>query len=153
MVYYSALANGFFAADIHCELPEDAIEISSEQHKALLDGQSNGKVITADADGRPILVDPPGPTESELAEMIRVKRDRNLTTLYAPATQQLSRWIDEAEEEGSTEALAYYKTQRAAWHAYADALCDLPEKEGFPWAGEEVPWPVQPEKPHRFTQE
>ena len=41
-----------------CKIPEDAVEITEAEHAALLDGQSAGKVITADANGVPVLTDP-----------------------------------------------------------------------------------------------
>jgi len=36
--------------------------------------------------------------------------------------------------------------QRADWEAYRQALRDMPQAEGFPWAGVgSVPWPEEPE--------
>lgn len=56
---YSAKTGGFYAADIHgSAVPADCVEISDEQHAALLTGQSNGLAIAADRDGHPILIDP-----------------------------------------------------------------------------------------------
>lgn len=57
---YSAQTNGFYHLSVHGDaIPADAIEITDEQHAALLNGQSIGKVIAADAAGHPVLVDPP----------------------------------------------------------------------------------------------
>ncbi len=58
-MFYSATTGGFYDTAIHSEIPADAVEITDEQHAALLDGQSIGKRIVADADGRPVLSDPP----------------------------------------------------------------------------------------------
>lgn len=55
---YSKSTNGFYLVDIHGDdIPDDVVEITDAEHKALLDAQSVGKVITADAQGRPITVD------------------------------------------------------------------------------------------------
>lgn len=65
-----------------CGIPPDAVEITDEQHAALLDGQTQGKRIEADADGFPALVEPPQPTLSELKtakwEAIKAERDRRI---------------------------------------------------------------------------
>ena len=60
MTYYFAKStNGFYVDDVHepDQIPDDAVEITDEQHQELLQGQSNGKQITADDDGNPILID------------------------------------------------------------------------------------------------
>lgn len=64
---YSASTGGFYAPAIHGDnIPADAVEIPAERHAELLAGQSSGKRIIPDASGRPILADPPPPTEAEI---------------------------------------------------------------------------------------
>ena len=59
-MFYSVQTGGFYSREIHGDnIPADAVEITTEQHAALLQGQSEGKVITADENGYPILIDPP----------------------------------------------------------------------------------------------
>lgn len=87
--------------------------------------------------------------ESMLSTVRRQERDDKLSSVYSPTIEQLSRWIDSAEDDLS--ALADYKAQRTVWHAWADALCDLPNQPGFPWPEGDVPWPEQPPKPTRFN--
>src|SRR5690554_1861716 len=59
-MFYSAKTGGFYAREIHGDnIPEGAVEITPEQHAALLQGQSDGKVIAADENGCPVLIDPP----------------------------------------------------------------------------------------------
>ncbi|VVS91076.1 hypothetical protein [Desulfoluna spongiiphila] len=79
----------------------------------------------------------------------RQERDGKLLASYSPAIEQLTRWIDIAE--GDPAALGHYKTQRSAWHAWADALCDLPDHPDWPWPEDEIPWPEQPPKPTRYA--
>ncbi|WP_225747932.1 hypothetical protein [Eikenella sp. Marseille-P7795] len=57
-IFYSKTSGGFYDNQIHNRLPEDVVEISPEQHAALLAGQSQGQVIMPDKDGRPVLADP-----------------------------------------------------------------------------------------------
>lgn len=57
---YAKSTSGFYDPEIHGDqIPADAVEITGEAHAALLAGQSNGKVITADETGVPVLSDPP----------------------------------------------------------------------------------------------
>lgn len=62
--YYSKTANGFF---INIDAaPDDSVEITAERWGALLDGQSEGKYISSDLGGYPVLADPPPLTNEEL---------------------------------------------------------------------------------------
>lgn len=59
MIYYAKSTGGFYDTAINGDnIPADAVDITADQHQALLSAQSNGKVITADANGNPIAVDP-----------------------------------------------------------------------------------------------
>jgi hypothetical protein len=59
-MHYSPSTRGFYLTTIHGDnIPADATEITDAEHQALLAGQSQGKRITADANGRPVLQDPP----------------------------------------------------------------------------------------------
>lgn len=65
--FFSASTTGFYLLSIHgAQLPVDAVEITGDEHAALLDGQSKGKVIASDGRGYPVLVDPPPPTPEEV---------------------------------------------------------------------------------------
>jgi hypothetical protein len=59
---YAKSTGGFYAADIHNDIPADAVEITAEEHAAMIEGQSVGRLIQADESGRPVLVDAPPPT-------------------------------------------------------------------------------------------
>lgn len=75
-MFYSAKTGGFYASEIHGDnIPIDAVEITAERHAALIEGQSQGKRIVADASGFPVLQDPPPPTAIEMWERIKAKRD------------------------------------------------------------------------------
>lgn len=64
---YSASTGGFYDRSIHgAGAPPDAVEITSDQHASLLDGQSKGMRILHSADGGPVLADPEQPTLDQL---------------------------------------------------------------------------------------
>lgn len=65
-MFYSAQTAGFYDPAIHgANIPTDAVEITAEEHAALLAGQSAGKMIDVGPDGAPVLIDPPQPSEAE----------------------------------------------------------------------------------------
>lgn len=59
---------GFYFDD-QKESLQKYFEITREEHMALMDGQSEGKVITFHDDKKPTLEDPPPPTEEEIARL------------------------------------------------------------------------------------
>ena len=68
-MFYSKQTSGFYDTAIHGDnIPSDAVEITAEQHSALLEGQSYGKIISADENGYPILIDLAPPSESDIAK-------------------------------------------------------------------------------------
>lgn len=69
---YSRSTKGFYLAEIHGDrIPHDAVEISDDVYSALIEGQSQGKVISTNADGIPFLDDAPTPN---VADLILAKR-------------------------------------------------------------------------------
>jgi len=66
-MFYSKSTGGFYDVRFHGNnIPADAVEITIEEHAALLDGQRQGKLIAADGDGRPVLQDQPPITGNAL---------------------------------------------------------------------------------------
>ena len=66
-MFYSKTTSGFYSRDIHGDnIPEDAVEITAEQHAALIEGQSQGKLIQSDETGYPFLADQPAPTPEQV---------------------------------------------------------------------------------------
>ncbi|MDG6429564.1 DUF4376 domain-containing protein, partial [Glaesserella parasuis] len=58
--------DGFYNNDHGGFAPEGACEISEETYRLLLEGQAQGKLIVADDEGLPILVEPaPMPIEEQ----------------------------------------------------------------------------------------
>lgn len=119
-IFYSATLLGFVDSDIWPrELPLDAVGISAEEHERLLDGQTAGKRIAPDANGRPALFD-----QLPLsAEAVRAQRNARLA------------------ETDWTQAGDIPQATKERWAAYRQALRDVPAQEGFPT---NVQWPNKP---------
>lgn len=105
MLHYSPSTHGFYDDSIHAEVPVDAVEVTAEEHAALLEAQSLGKIIMPDADGRPVAVDPPAPTAEELA-VIRAAAIRSELTAIDAASARPLRAILAAQAAGQTPAQA-----------------------------------------------
>ena len=96
-MFYSKTTGGFYSRAIHGDnIPSDAVEITTEEHQALLEGQSQGKRIVADENGYPVLHDPPpltlnGAKQVKLAE-INAECDAEIEAIKAtyPDTEVMS---------------------------------------------------------------
>lgn len=118
-----------------CLIPDDAVEITSEHHAALLAGQSEGKVIAWGDDGYPVLVDPLPLTSEAAAVIERVWRDIKL----AETDGVVTRHRDEIEE-GIAPTLTV--EQYAELQVYRRALRSWPETGEFPLSEHRPPAPV-----------
>ena len=65
-MFYSHSTGGFYDPTFHTEIPSDAVEISQEYWRELLDGLSLGKMIVMNDENYPVLVVRPGPTPEQL---------------------------------------------------------------------------------------
>lgn len=73
---YAQSTGGFYSLEIHGNnIPADAVEITDEHYASLLEGQSAGKVITANAEGFPELADLPKATAAQVWGRIKAERD------------------------------------------------------------------------------
>lgn len=91
-MFYAKSTGGFYDPAIHGDnIPLDAVEITASEYAALLDGQSIGKLIVADADGRPTLSDPPALTLDE------IKAEKNVEINAARAAANTSAFIHDGK--------------------------------------------------------
>jgi hypothetical protein len=109
-IYYAASVSGFYNSAIHGDaIPTDAVEISADEHAALLADQSAGKVIEADADGHPVAVDPPplSLNERRAAALTRINSggEAAMASLRAnyPESEVMS-WSQQTKEADALEA-------------------------------------------------
>jgi len=113
---------------------QNVFELTNEEHMALMDGQSAGKMITFHADGKPTLEDPPAPTTEELAESARSKRD----SLIEDVSWRIERYQTQRDLGIPTTDSAETYTQILQ---YVQDLRDIPSQSGFP---ANIAWPTIP---------
>lgn len=121
-MYFSKTTNGFYDPAINRKIPKDAIEISIEEHRALLFGQAKGRAISSDENGRPILKDREPPVNVDVWASLRKRRD------YLLSQSDWSQLPDVSQ------------AVRQKWAAYRQALRDI-TKQHDP---RNIVWPQQP---------
>ena len=78
-MFYSKSSGGFYDIAIHgAAMPSDVVEITVDDHAALLDAQSCGKVISAGANGYPFALNPLPPSAEKMWERIKAERNRRI---------------------------------------------------------------------------
>ena len=107
-MFASKTTGGFYDAAIHSTMPDDVVEITAEEHAAILEGQSKGKLIDWDEAGYPFLTDPPGPTPEQLQEQVNAEARAYLssTDWYIIRLQETGEAIPEDVLEERAEARA-----------------------------------------------
>lgn len=122
-IYYSPSMNGFFRNDFNPEIPDDAIEITEQEHNELLIGQSTGKVISTE-NGKVILIDPPEIPLDQKWELVRTKRGELLAS---------SDWTQLGDSPLGT-------AKKAEWKSYRQALREITDQPN----PDNLQWPVIP---------
>lgn len=78
-MFYSKTTGGFYDPEIHgANIPADAVEITCEQHCALLEGQAKGQVIVCNESGHPCLEDHPAPSAEVLLDACKAEAKKRL---------------------------------------------------------------------------
>lgn len=130
---YSKETNGFYIEGVSDFIPEDAVSISEDTYNELMLGQSQGKQITSDKKGNPVLSDPPAATKEQLTIVAEAKK----ASLMAEASVAISPLQDAVDLEDSTdEEEALLKS----WKQYRVALNRLDISKA-----PDIAWPVKPE--------
>lgn len=76
-MFYSPSTGGFYDSEIHgSNIPFDSVEISDDHYQSLLEGQSDGKFISSDSNGNPILQDHPFIAQSIQSEIDALERNQ-----------------------------------------------------------------------------
>ncbi|OKP02632.1 tail fiber assembly protein [Xenorhabdus eapokensis] len=132
--FYSASAPGFVYRpyDDPENYPADLKPISNDLHNQLLDGQANGKRITADVDGFPILVDPPPPTPEQLQQ----RAESQKRYLMSHASGKIAPLQDAVDLDMATDA---EKSALTKWRKYR-VLLNRVDCSTAP----DIQWPEQP---------
>ncbi|MBK6259213.1 tail fiber assembly protein [Citrobacter youngae] len=127
MKLYSKLTGGFYDVEINGDdIPQDAVEINDDTWMALLNGQAEGKIISPDENGYPVLTEPPPLTQQELIAQAELKKRE----LRIKADSEIS-WRQDAVDAGiATEEETAALTE---WKKYRVMLMRVnPEKPEWP---------------------
>lgn len=74
--YYSQLTGCTYLSSVHSTMPEDAKPISEERYLSVIAEPVPGKVRAHDADGQPLLIDPPSwPLQDQLDRLYSARVD------------------------------------------------------------------------------
>ncbi|ECO9326565.1 tail fiber assembly protein [Salmonella enterica] len=99
---YDASTNAFFALALMSEYkksgiwPDNWVKITNEQHQRLMAGQSEGNVISADAEGNPVLT----PALIDYVAIAADERDK----LMASATARINQLVEAQDDDDITAA-------------------------------------------------
>ena len=110
------------------------VELTDDEHMALMDGQAEGKEIVFHDGAKPTLQDPPPPSDADLAKEARQKRDARINAIQ---------WRIERYEQQKTLGIKTDDTDD--WYkaalSYVQGLRDIPKQQGFP---KEIVWQDAP---------
>lgn len=138
--YWSAKESGFYLESMKALYedssdgwPDDAVEITGELYNSLLAGQLNGKVITSDGNGNPILTEP----VIDWSQKAESQRQSLLTA----ANDTIADWKIELQLESISDD---DKASLIKWMAYIKSLkamdfTDIGDEASFKaikWTGE-----------------
>lgn len=128
MYLYSQSTGGFYNDVVHTaeQIPADAVELTDDAYQALLEAQSAGQQITADAGGAPEATDVPAPSRADMVKQ---------------AAAQVNHLLDaavQARDYDSIESACSYATSTVdAWQAEALA-CSAWRDQVWQWFYAEV---------------
>ncbi len=123
--FYSRTTGCTYLEGIHGSMPEDAVRISEDRYMAVIASPALGKVRDHDAEGLPLLIDPPPLSSEDLAEVERRWRDHALSTLV---------WLRDRHRDqleiGAATTLTPEQFTELLEHM--QQLRDWPQSEAFP---------------------
>ncbi|EDW6206124.1 tail fiber assembly protein [Salmonella enterica] len=112
---YDASTNAFYALALMSEYkksgiwPDNGVRVTNEQHRRLMAGQSEGNVISADAEGNPVLT----PALVNYVAIAADERDKLMASATARINQLVEAQDDDditADELSELTALREYRT-------------------------------------------
>ncbi|ELM0152090.1 tail fiber assembly protein [Salmonella enterica] len=132
---YDASTNAFYALALMSEYkksgiwPDNGVRITNEQHQRLMAGQSEGNVISADAEGNPVLT----PALIDYVAIAADERDK----LMASATARINQLVEAQDDDDITAAEL---SELTALREYRTKLRRLALD-----VAPDINWPVPPE--------
>ena len=129
-MFYSKSTGSFYSREIHGDnIPSDAVEITADEHAALLEGQSQGRLIQADANGRPVLVDPPPPPPEQIVAQYTTAVQKHLDDFakargYAGILSAAT-YATSAVPEFKAEGQYAVEARDATWSKHYEVLAEV----------------------------
>ena len=115
-IYFCAESNGFYDDEMKDfylaagSWPENPVTISERWYQQLLSGQSEGKTITANEYGQPVLMPAPSPTIEQIIEIASEKKQTLMVMANAMiAPLQDAKDLDIASDEENAALVAWKK--------------------------------------------
>lgn len=139
-IYFSATENGFYDDALKADYiaagtwPDDVKELSEQCYQYLLKGQTDGKVITANEYGQPVLSDPPAQTKEQAIAEAGAQKDKLMSeasSIIAPLEDAANPDINIATDDE--------KTQLVAWRKYRVLLSRIDTS-----LAPDIVWPSKP---------
>ncbi|MGO4364523.1 phage tail assembly chaperone [Pseudomonas sp. PAB10] len=123
-LHYSATTGGFYDTGIHKIMPADIVEITAKERTDLLAGERQSRVIVADGNGRPVLIDPVEDPGARITQE-RAWRDAELQSIQ---------WLrDRHRDELELSVKASLSAEQyAELLTYLQLLRDWPASPDFP---------------------
>lgn len=125
MIMYSATKGGFYDTTINTIIPKDAIEISSEQHAALLSCLNTGGSIEVDSGGAPQAVPAPLPTLADVQTSqcmhIDAAADQVYVAIGGPSPGRLAEYRQANDDATAYKAAGYSGTVPETVQCWATA--------------------------------
>lgn len=132
MMKYYFLDGAFYIDGLNSHIPDNAIEINSDEYQRLFDGQANGKIIATGNDDRPILRDAPELTNEQLVALAVRQR----ASLLATANAVIVPLQDAVDLGMATDAEGALLTE---WRKYRVLLSRIDTS-----AAPDIEWPTPP---------
>lgn len=122
---YSKTTGTCYIVGFHAAIPADAVNIPDDRYDQVIANPAPGKVRSHDAEGLPILIDPPPATADELAAAERRWRDIEIENV---------RWLRERhrDEVDSGRPTTLTAEQSGELLDYVQSLRDWPVADSFP---------------------
>ncbi|MGE8567482.1 MAG: hypothetical protein ACN6PV_13510 [Achromobacter sp.] len=130
-MFYSAQTNSFYSVEINgVNIPPDAVEITQEEHKGLLDGQSAGMRIAPGEDGKPTLQEqlPPSPAEIQASKMALVQEHMDAAARslrYDSIANAITYAEEPAVPKFQAEGLAFRAWRSLVWARCYEILAEV----------------------------
>lgn len=131
---YSQLTGTTYIKGFHSDIPADAVVIDDDRYQEVIGSPAAGKIRSHDADGLPVLIDPPPLTSEQLATVERQWRDREIERI---------KWLRERhrDEQDLGRDTTLNSERFADLLSYMQLLRDWPLSPAFP---AELGRPVEP---------